>query len=171
MKAQGNLKPQDILVLLKLHIALGKERPKLVDLAVELGMSPSEVSQAIKRASFAGLCDPVSSKPFPNALKEFILHGLRFVYPVQPGYLAVGMPTSHSALPLSKSIKSNEPYVWPDPNGKVRGQSLEPLYPSVPFASKKDAKLYELLALVDALRAGNARERKLAITELGKRLS
>ena len=170
MRGQINLKPQDIFVLLKLHVAAGKVRPKLVDLAVELGMSPSEVSQAIKRANFAGLCD-TNGKAFPSALKEFVLHGLRYAYPVQLGYLAVGMPTSHSAPPLKALIKSNEAYVWPDPNGKVRGQSLEPLYPSVPFASKKDAQLYELLALVDAVRVGSARERKLAITELGKRLS
>jgi hypothetical protein len=170
MRGQVSLKPQDILVLLKLFISSSKARPRLVDLAAELGMSPSEVSQAIKRGNFAGLCD-LEGKAFPSALKEFVVHGLRYAYPVHLGYMAVGMPTSHSAPPLKSLIKSSEAYVWPDPNGKVRGHSLEPLYPSVPFASKKDTQLYELLALVDAVRAGNARERKLAIAELGKRIS
>jgi hypothetical protein len=170
MQGQINLKPQDILVLLKLHVTSSNVRPKLIDLAVELGMSASEVSQAIKRANFAGLCD-VNGKAYPLALKEFVLHGLKYVYPDQLGYMAVGMPTSHSAAPLKAVIKSSEAYVWPDVNGKVRGQSLQPLYPSVPFASKKDPQLYELLALVDALRIGNARERKIAVAELSKRLS
>ncbi len=170
MNGQINLKPQDILVLLKIYVSSSKVRPRLVDLAVELGMSPSEVSQAIKRASYAGLCD-MNGKAFPSALKEFVLHGLRYAFPVQLGYMTVGTPTSHSAPPLKAVIKSNEAYVWPDTNGKVRGQSLEPLYPSVPFASKKDDRLYQLLALIDAVRIGNARERKLAVTELNKRLS
>jgi len=45
-----------------------------------------------------------------------------------------------------------------------------PLYPSVPEAANKDEKLYELLALADALRVGRAREKELAIVELKKRL-
>jgi len=39
---------------------------------------------------------------------------------------------------------------------------LYPLYPSVPKAIDKDLKLYQLLALFDALRGGAARERQLA---------
>ena len=38
---------------------------------------------------------------------------------------------------------------------------LEPLYKSVPRAARADAQLYEWLALVDAVRAGRAREREL----------
>ena len=81
-----------------------------------------------------------------------------------------GWPTSHSAPPLSKKIVSEEQYVWPDPDGKVRGQAVEPLYYSVPHAVKNDPALYEMLALIDALRIGKAREKKLAADELNKRL-
>ena len=38
-------------------------------------------------------------------------------------------------------------------------------------ASLRDGVLYELLALVDAIRGGRARERKLAVAELEARLS
>jgi hypothetical protein len=41
----------------------------------------------------------------------------------------------------------------------------------VPDAARSDPKLYELLALVDAIRVGRARERKLAESELEKRLA
>ena len=66
---------------------------------------------------------------------------------------------------------SEAPPVWADPEGTVRGESLEPLYPTVPRAARADAKLYEWLALVDAVRAGRARERELAVKELRSRLS
>jgi hypothetical protein len=40
--------------------------------------------------------------------------------------------------------------------------AIDPLYKSMPEACLKDAKLYEALALVDALRIGRAREKNLA---------
>jgi len=53
----------------------------------------------------------------------------------------------------------------------VKGYAIEPLYSSVTVAVKSDPVLYELLALVDALRMGRARERKLAEEELKHRLN
>jgi hypothetical protein len=52
--------------------------------------------------------------------------------------------------------------VWPDATGNSKGQAIAPLFKSVPTAAKADSKLYELLALVDAIRIGNAREAELA---------
>lgn len=60
--------------------------------------------------------------------------------------------------------------MWPDPEGDTRGNEFSPLYKSVPKAARKDMKLYELLALVDAVRDGRAREREIAIRELKARL-
>ncbi len=81
------------------------------------------------------------------------------------------MPTAHSAPPLSKIlVASEEKFVWPDEAGEVRGEAIEPLYPSVPQAARRDARLYELLALTDAIRVGRAREQKLARKELERRL-
>ncbi len=60
--------------------------------------------------------------------------------------------------------------VWPDPNGSVRGQTLLPLYPGLPAAAKEDSKLYELVALFDALRIGQAREREMAGKMLAARI-
>ena len=45
-----------------------------------------------------------------------------------------------------------------------------PLYPSAPKAARKDPKLYELLALVDMLRLGRARERAMAEQQLNELL-
>lgn len=53
------------------------------------------------------------------------------------------------------------------------GPAVKPLslfYPKAPLAAEKDTELYELLALVDAVRAGRAREQALAVRELETRL-
>ena len=60
--------------------------------------------------------------------------------------------------------------VWPSADGTVRGLAFSPLYRSAPQAAGRDEILYELLALVDALRAGRARERELAGKEIERRL-
>ena len=171
MSQNIQLKPQDVLVALKLHIERANPRPRLVDIAADLGLSQAEVSGSLKRSIFAGLSRPGDGIPYPEALKEFVLHGLRYAFPAQLGAIAKGMPTSHSAAPLNKKISSAEHFVWPDAKGEVRGSSVEPLYPSVPFAASRDFKLYELFALIDALRVGQSRERKLARKELEKRVS
>jgi len=83
------------------------------------------------------------------------------------------MPTGHAASPLKEELTlepSDLPPVWPSANGTVRGETLAPLYSTVPAAAARDPKLYECLALVDAVRAGRARDRKLAMTLLEKRL-
>ena len=49
--------------------------------------------------------------------------------------------------------------------------TLEPLYASVPGAARRNPALYDLLALVDALRIGRARERNLAEKEISALLN
>jgi hypothetical protein len=53
---------------------------------------------------------------------------------------------------------------------RSRGVALEPRYKTVPSAALRDSVLYEFLAIVDALRDGRARERKIAERELIKRI-
>jgi hypothetical protein len=64
------------------------------------------------------------------------------------------------------------PYVWASAKGKIKGQSIIPLYKSVPevVENEADSQLYELLCLVDSLRVGKIREQELAGMELNKRL-
>ncbi|MDE2143397.1 MAG: hypothetical protein KGJ84_13390 [Elusimicrobia bacterium] len=171
MNTPSGLKPQDVLVLLKM--VASKDRSwRLVDLAQELGLSLSEVSMALERAKRARLIDSSKKRINRTSLLEFVLHGVKYAYPAEPGALCRGVPTSHSAPPLSKRIVSNDDdqYVWPSGEGTVRGQAIEPLYSSVPLAVGKDPELHELLALVDALRVGRARERQIAGEELTRRL-
>lgn len=171
MRVLQGIKPQDVLVLLKL--CLWSERPwRHLDLGVELGLSQTEISFSLERCRASGLLDSEKRRVLRAALLEFLKHGLKYVYPAQPGAVCRGMPTSHSSLPLSKRIVSDEDdqYVWPWAEGKVRGQAISPLYESVPLAAEKDPQLHELLALVDALRVGRARERAIAAEELESRI-
>ena len=170
MKNHSGIRPQDVLVLLK--IAAKKNTPWLMrDLANELGISPSEISESLNRSMLASLLSADKQKLMTASLLEFLQFGLKYVYPQKPGSIVRGMPTSHSAPPLNKLIKSEENYVWPYAQGQVSGQSIEPLYKTVPKACEKDPILYELLALTDALRIGKNREKNLAIIELKNRLS
>ena len=167
------LKPQDVLVLLKL-VALGAKEWSYNRLAVDLGMSPAEVHAAIRRALAAQLAVREDDTVLPNTrnLGEFLVHGLRYVFVPERGEMTRGMPTLQGAPPLKGVIaESSEPLpVWPDPEGEARGSSFAPLYKSVPNAARTDPVLYELLVLVDAIRGGRVRERELAIAELRKRL-
>lgn len=102
-----------------------------------------------------------------QALAEFTLHGAKYAFPGVRLPLAVGVPTSHSAPAFAGVFApGGTDFVWPHPNGSVRGIGVEPLHPSVPFAAIKDAQLYEMLALFDALRVGKARERNMAAERL-----
>jgi hypothetical protein len=46
--------------------------------------------------------------------------------------------------------------------------SLAPLYPTVPEAALRDENLYAILALFDAERSGQARERNIAQKKLAE---
>lgn len=166
------LKPQDIVILLKL-VSIGDRQWSFSSLANDLAMSPSEVHSGIGRATAARLFDAQRKVPVLRALLEFLVHGVKYVFPPEKGHLTRGVPTSYAAPPLNTLIIQSDdpPPVWPDPDGKVRGLEFSPLYRSVPKAVAEDQTLYELLTLVDAIRDGRARERELAVKELTARLT
>ena len=164
------LKPQDIFIMLKLVVRNGSEWSYPV-LAHELSMSASEVHAGVQRAVAAKLMDMHRKVPVKSNLLEFLIHGVKYAYPPDHGGLTRGMPTGYAAPPLKELIVQSDepPPVWPDPEGQMRGYEFSPLYKSVPRACKVDPKLYELLALVDAIRDGRARERKISINEIQSR--
>ncbi len=165
------LKPQDIVILLKL-ITVGEKPWSYATLALELAMSPSEVHSGIKRAGGARLFDAHRKAPIIRSLLEFLVHGVKYAYPPDRGPLTRGIPTSFAAPPMNSIIvpSTEPPPVWPYPEGTMRGYEFSPLYRSVPKAALKDQALYELLTLLDAIRDGRARERELAIKLLSERL-
>ena len=171
------LKGQDVLVCLVLSLREG-EPWTYHGLADALGMSASETHAAARRAVSAGLLAPDvdrggSLRPVRRPLLDFLAHGVRHAFFAEPGRIVRGMPTAWSAPPLDGRVLSGgePPLVWPDAEGEVRGQAVEPLYRTAPRAARRDPRLHELLALTDAIRCGRARERKLGVEELRARLA
>ena len=138
-------------------------------------MSASETHASVQRAVQSHLLHGPELQHRPNlaALEEFLVHGLRYAFPAVHGAVTRGMATSYAAQPLRTLIPpGNDPIpVWPSVDGKQRGMAFLPLYKTAPLAAKRDPAFYEYLILADALRDGNARERKIAEGELHRRLA
>jgi len=170
---QPTLKAQDLYVLLALA-AWGGKAVTYPEFAAFAGLSMSEVHGALRRAELARLLAFEDKRPSiikPN-FKEFLFHGARYAFPPARGTLLAGIPTAYAAPPLNTMIapSADPPPVWPQAEGSTRGIALIPLYPTAPAAALRNATLYENLALFDALRSGNARERALAQKLLEERL-
>lgn len=160
------LKPQDLLVLLKVA-AHPPQRWTYAALGEALGMSASETHASVKRAVASSLAvAPARAEwsPVRPNLLEFSVHGARYVWPAVPGPVKRGVPTAFGAEPLASqlAVPPGEAPVWPHPTGTAKGPTLSPLYRSAPQAAQADPALHRLLALLDALRIGRARERSLA---------
>ncbi len=146
----------------------GDEAYSVRALEESTGISKSEVSGALRRCIQVGLAKAERGTGYPRAntraLLGFILHGIKYVFPAQPGALVRGIPTAHAAPVLAGRLLSagEQASVWEDAQGSVLGQRIEPLYKSVSRAVRCDAQLYAMLALVDAIRLGQERESALA---------
>src|SRR6476646_843714 len=102
------LKPQDLLVTLKLcsYSERSSQRPSMSQIAADLKMSASEVHAALKRAQRAHLISTQEPGDSPNiqALEEFLVHGVKYAFPVERGEPTRGVPTSYAAPPLKGLI-------------------------------------------------------------------
>ena len=169
MRKHNGMRPQDVVILLKI-ISVGHANWRYSDIAQSLHISQSEVAEALNRSKLARLVDASKKRVFRASFMEFLTYGVKYVFPAQPGSLVRGIPTAHSARPMSDLIISDEAYVWPSSVGNMRGQAIDPLYPSVIKAIRKDPKLYEMLALLDAIRVGRTREYKIAVEALSSNI-
>lgn len=165
------LKGEDIVLLLK----LSNQKPDWTvrTLERETTIPRSVVQRGLKRLWEAGLFDPRRRMVNLSQAEEFIIHGLRYVFPGAVRGESRGVPTAWAAQPLVDLIAGGPdelPPVWPSARGPVRGLALEPVHASVVEAANRDPALGEQLALVDALRLGDARIRELAAEQLRGRL-
>lgn len=163
------LRPSDLFVCLYLSTR-NQDPPGFQHLAEHLGIGIGSAHRAVARLTASGLLLP-SRMVQRRALSDVLVHAARHVYYVKPGGLTRGMRTAEAAAPLADTVApADPPPVWPDPHGDARGYAIEPLHESVPAAARRDAELYALLALVDALRIGQARVRNLAAVQIRERL-
>jgi hypothetical protein len=167
MIAFAPLKPVDVVVGLRLAEA---PEAKYEQLSADLGISASSAHASVHRLQAAGLLRPSSRSVNRLALREFLEHGVRYAFPAQLGAEARGVPTAHAGPPLASQIVADDILVWPSVSGQAIGRSVAPLYPRAADLPDRCRSLYESLTLVDALRVGRTRERKLAAEALGQRL-
>ena len=171
---QWSLKPQDLAVAFKL-VCLADQRLTYVALAHAMHMSQFEAHACMARLSGARLLAEVNGSPalVMAAFRPMVLQGAAYFFPAVRGEITMGFPTAYGVEPLKSKVLFAEqtPPVWPHADGPVCGSALLPLYPRLPLAAAQDKPLYELLALFDALRIGQAREREIVRKLLEERLS
>lgn len=165
------LKGEDIVLLLKLVDVPADWTVRA--LAEETTIPRSGVHRAIKRLSTARLFNEHQRRVNISQSEEFLIHGLRYVFPARLEGPSLGVPTAWAAEPLVSHIVSPRdelPPVWPYSLGERRGLALAPLHASAVEASRNDPDLGGRLALVDALRIGGQRVKGVAAELLIPRL-
>jgi hypothetical protein len=168
------LRPQEVLVACKL-LVVGRADWTFASLGKDLGMSPSEVHASVGRGRLAGILSASASKPsvVRPQLLSLVGTSVHDVFFARRGAVASGVPTSTSApclRGLFPGVRREIAQVWPCPSARrpTSGESILPLYPSVPLACQRDARLYRLMALVDVVRVGEPAEQKVAVDSLKK---
>lgn len=173
-----NLLPQDVVVAV--WFALDRGPPAtLAGMATQLHLSSSsQVHAAVSRALAARLLVPVDSDARGQTtvancsnLLEFLVHGVKYAFPAERTGLTRGVPTLGGADIFRSTFSEAEvPVVWPHPRGLKRGEGLLPLHRCIPEIAldAEGALFHDVFAMVDALRAGTARERAFAVQKLPK---
>ena len=106
------LKPQDLLVTLRLATFGDAEPPTFAALAESLSMGASQVFSATRRAA---ACHLLLEQPPPSTgaaryrvsganLAEFLISGLRYIFPGELGKPARGFRTAQDAMPLAQQV-------------------------------------------------------------------
>lgn len=159
----------DILVAMKLAAHEG-EPTTVRQLEDELGLSKSAAANSLQRLRELDLLkDDATGGRRVNKLllRDCLEHAVRWIAPAHVGEFELGLPTAHAAEAFRQKVTGDDdPVVIPLPHGPLRGRAVTPLHPLAPAAAARDPKLYRLLAVVDALRIGRARDRQLAVAEL-----
>lgn len=149
-----------------------EDRWTMRDMAKRLHWPHASVQRSLSRLSEAGLYDKRRKRVPAAQAEEFLIHAVKYIAPARRGGETRGIPTAWAASPLVERLAPPDelPPVWAHPHGHVRGVELEALHPRVPNLAAEDPRSYEILALVDAVRAGDARVRELADGMLVDRL-
>jgi len=157
------LRPADVAVALAVALRPGGSFRALAE---DCGLSVGEAHNAVRRLEQAQLLSPSGRRVRTRPLFEFLRYGVPHAFPGLLGPETRGVPTAGSGPAFRKHLAPDRPVVWPYAEGKVRGDSLVPLYAGAPGVAGRHPRLYEALTLVDALRIGRARERQYASKRL-----
>lgn len=128
------LLPTDLYICLYLSIVMSIDDCE--SLAAHTEVAVGTAHNTVKRLRSSGLIVGTATVN-KMALLDLIIYGARYVYYVKPGTSSRGIPTADAAPPLASIISPGEsPYVWPDPEGSVRGLAIEPLHKGAPSVAR-----------------------------------
>jgi len=154
------LKPQDI--VLAFHLVQG-ELLSQHEMAVKVGLSQPEVSNALKRLKASRLLLADARSIVAPHLIELCVHGVKYFFPPVMGHRTGGVPTVTLADPLKGKVAGEDmDLVWPAPRGPARANSLEPIHACAVAAAQNDERVYRLLVLLDGIRVGKSRIRSMS---------
>ena len=159
------IKGQDVVVLASL-IGSNDDGSTYFELGKRAKLSASETHAAVKRLQESMLLNG-ERKPIKRNVAEFLVHGLKYAFPLKEVGLAKGIPTAYAAPVAANEFASTGMMpVWGMAGGEVYGKAYEPIYHTAPEAAAADKELYNRLALIDMLRGGRLRERLFAEKKL-----
>ncbi len=171
--SQLTLRPFDVAVALRLLL---EPEDRYEPMADALATSTSAVHRGVARLQAATMLRPGSRTVARSALREFLVHGVRYAFPPIRGQETLGVPTAWSypevgALLAGESVSDvSRTVVWPDASGTMRGDLLVPLFPAAARVALRDPRLHDLLAAVDAIRAGSTAVRRVVSEQLAQRI-
>lgn len=167
LRALPEVRPIDVLVLAKIAMSSSAVSDYGL-LAASLGISKGSAHGAVRRLVDAHLLGR-SLRVVRRHVAEMFAFGVGYFIPADLGPEVGGMPTSFGVSPLLEAFGERDDVpVWPSTLGDRRGPAVVPIYETVPFAASQDPELHRLLALVDAVRVGRAREVGLARAEIAR---
>ena len=163
--ASETLKPLDLLILCKLAANNGRTYGFLSE---SLGISRSHIHKCVKRLEICGFLN-TDIKVNKKAFLVFALGGARYAFPAEKKGTMGGVLTGLQAV----GVADGQPMVWPckglENEKKAAGLGVKPLHPAA-LESVNDQKFWDLLALIDAIRAGDDKEAKVAMAILRERV-
>jgi hypothetical protein len=164
------LQPRDIVIMLQIsHAAEGWT---VRSLGEPIGVAAGSMHRGLDRLARVGIYDPRSRALNAAVLDELVRHGLRFVVGGALGAESRGVPTAWGAPLLRAQLSIDAPPpVWPSAQGAVRGPALEPIVANAVELIDSAPEVAADLALIDAIRVGAARDRRLATDLLLGRLA
>ena len=154
------LKGQDMVVLAALMAA--DDGCAYAELGERAWISASEAYAAVRRLKDSGLLNNARKLIKANVL-EFLVHGLKYAFPMKVLGAGKGMPTAYAAPVAADEFAGvGAVPVWAGSPGQVAGRAYAPFYPTAPNAAAANSAVYDRLALMDMLRGGRLRERDFA---------
>ena len=169
MLKSDTLRPQDVLCACRVYsIEASRSEWTYAGLAASVGLSTGEAHNSYRRCRGALLLTP-GGGVVKKHLVDLLAVAAPMVFYAARGGLARGMPTASWAPSLREKFDhpaGSLPVVWSGTDGDaggVRGEAVDPIYPTAPEAARQDPLVYELLALADVVRVGGRSDRERAV--------